>query len=157
VRLAADRGSGSVQALTERLARAMVTILHGVGGTLEEVGWLISKYNLKRVLKYTENKGKSELQTDYNEIKSRKDRYGFFVLFTGHSGLSAEEVLAIYKSRGVVEEGFRALKSDMAIDPVYHSKDMRIETHTVMVVLGSSSSRTLSPRLRSYHVVRALL
>ena len=102
----------------------------------DEVRWLISKYNLKRILKYTENKGKSELQTDYNEIKSRKDRYGFFVLFTGHSGLSAEDVLAIYKSRGVVEEGFRALKSDMAIDPVYHSKDMRIETHTVMVVLG---------------------
>ncbi len=45
-------------------------------------------------------------------------------------------MLAIYKSRGVVEEGFRALKSDMAIDPVYHSKDVRIETHTVMVVLG---------------------
>ena len=102
----------------------------------DAVKWLISKYNLKRVLKYTENNGKSELKTDYNEIKSRKDRYGFFVLFTGHSGLSAEEVLAIYKSRGVVEEGFRALKSDMAIDPVYHSKDVRIETHTVMVVLG---------------------
>lgn len=97
---------------------------------------LISTYDLERILKYTENKGKSELQIDYNEIKSRKDRYGFFVLFTGHSGLSAEEVLAIYKSREIVEEGFRALKSDMAIDPVYHSKDMRIETHTVMVVLG---------------------
>ena len=41
----------------------------------DAVKWLISKYNLKRVLKYTENKGKSELQIDYNEIKSRKDRY----------------------------------------------------------------------------------
>ena len=102
----------------------------------DAVKWLISKYNLKRVLKYTENNGKSELKTDYNEIKSRKDRYGFFVLFTEHSGSSAEAVLAIYKSRGIVEEGFRALKSDMAIDPVYHRKDMRIETHTVMVVLG---------------------
>lgn len=50
--------------------------------------------------------------------------------------MSAEEVLTIYKSRGVVEEGFRALKSDMEIDPVYHSKDMRIETHIVTVVLG---------------------
>jgi hypothetical protein len=34
---------------------------------------LISTYDLERILKYTENKGKSELQIDYNEIKSRKD------------------------------------------------------------------------------------
>jgi transposase len=114
----------------------MVAILHGVGGTPEEVRWLISKYNLKRILKYTESDGKSELQIDYNEIESRKDRYGIFVLFTEHSRLSAEGVLAIYKSREIVEEGFRALKSDMRIDPVYHSKDVRIETHTVMVALG---------------------
>ena len=34
------------------LARAMVVILYGVGGTLEEVRWLMSKYNLKRIKKY---------------------------------------------------------------------------------------------------------
>jgi hypothetical protein len=28
------------------------------------------------------------------------------------------------------------LKSDLEIDPVYHSRDDRIETHTVMVVFG---------------------
>ncbi|RZB29107.1 MAG: hypothetical protein AEth_01711, partial [Candidatus Argoarchaeum ethanivorans] len=97
---------------------------------------LISKYNLKRALKYVEVKGESELVVDYNKIRSRKERYGFFVLFTEHPGLSAEALLAIYKSREIVEEGFGALKSDMGINPVYHSKDMRIETHTVMVVLG---------------------
>ena len=45
-------------------------------------------------------------------------------------------MIAIYKSRNLVEDGFRALKSDSKIDPVYHSKDMRIETHTVLVVAG---------------------
>ncbi|MDP2766824.1 MAG: transposase [Candidatus Methanoperedens sp.] len=50
--------------------------------------------------------------------------------------MSAEEILEIYKSRDIVEEGFRALKSDLEIDPVYHSKDERVETHTVMVVFG---------------------
>jgi len=29
-----------------------VVILYGVGGTLEEVRWLMSKYNLKRIKKY---------------------------------------------------------------------------------------------------------
>ena len=44
-------GSGSVQALMGHLAWQMVTILHGVRGTPEEVRWLISKYNLKRIKK----------------------------------------------------------------------------------------------------------
>ena len=56
--------------------------------------------------------------------------------------MSAEEVLAIYKSQRVVEEGFRAL---------YHSKDVRIETHTVMVVLGY----LLMPLLRAILVTQA--
>ena len=50
--------------------------------------------------------------------------------------LSVEEFIQIYKSRDIVEQGFRALKSDLEINPVYHSRDDRIETHTVMVVFG---------------------
>jgi len=49
--MAAAGGSGSVQALMGHLVWSMVTILHGVGGTPEEVRWLISKYNLKRIKK----------------------------------------------------------------------------------------------------------
>lgn len=80
--------------------------------------------------------GKLKLEVNDDEIAARKEQYGFFALFTNHPGLSAEDMIAIYKSRNVVEEGFRALKSDSKIDPVYHSKDMRIETHTVLVVAG---------------------
>ena len=106
------------------------------GGTLKDVLKLISKYNLKRALKPVEEMGKLELNVNDKEIETRKEQYGFFVLFTNHPGLSAEEMIAIYKSRNLVEEGFRALKTDSKIDPVYHSKDMRIETHTVLVVAG---------------------
>ena len=84
---------------------------------IDAVKWLISKYNLKRIRK------------------------------SEHPGLSDEEVFAIYKSQEIVEAGFRALKSDMAIDHVYHSKDMRIETHTVMVVLGYLMMSVLRPIL----------
>ena len=45
-------------------------------------------------------------------------------------------IIEIYKSRDIVEEGFRALESDMGINPTYHSKDVRIETHVVLVVFG---------------------
>ena len=51
-------------------------------------------------------------------LEARKKGYGFFVLFTNHKRLSAEEFIQIYKSRDIVEQGFRALKSDLEIDPV---------------------------------------
>ena len=110
---------------------------------------LISKYNLKRALKPIEKGGKLKLEVNETEIAARKEHYGFFTLFTDHRKLSAEEIIAIYKSRNLVEEGFRALKSDSKIDPVYHSKDMRIETHTVLVVAGYLITSLLRAILKS--------
>lgn len=119
------------------------------GGSLEDVLKLISKYNLKRALKPVEEGGKLKLVVNETEISARKEHYGFFTLFTDHRGLSAEEIIAIYKSRNLVEDGFRALKSDSKIDPVYHSKDMRIETHTVLVVSGYLLTSLLRAILKS--------
>jgi transposase len=106
------------------------------GRSLEEIKERISKYNLKRALKLIENDGRMELEIDINDLDARKTRYGFFVLFTNHPDMVAEKILEIYKSRNIVEEGFRALKSDLEINPTYHSKDMRIETHVILVVFG---------------------
>ena len=50
--------------------------------------------------------------------------------------MSAEKMIGIYKSRDLVEGGFRVLKSEMEVNPVFHSKDIRIETHVILVVLG---------------------
>ncbi len=106
------------------------------GRSLEEIKERISKYNLKRALKLIENDGRMELKIDINDLDTRKTRYGFFVLFTNHPDMVAEKILEIYKSRNIVEEGFRAIKSDLEINPTYHSKDMRIETHVILVVFG---------------------
>lgn len=103
---------------------------------LDKIKLLISKYNLKQIIKIIETEGKFVLEINDGKIESRKKNYGYFVLFTEHQKLLAEEILTIYKSRGMVEEGFRAIKSDLELDPVYHSKDERIETHTIMVVFG---------------------
>ncbi|MEA1907355.1 MAG: transposase, partial [Euryarchaeota archaeon] len=106
------------------------------GESLEDVSKLISKYNLKRALKPIEEGGKLKLEVNETEIAARKEHCGFFTLFTDHQKLSAEGIITIYKSRNLVEEGFRSLKSDSKIDPVYPSKDMRIEAHAVLVVAG---------------------
>lgn len=106
------------------------------GVSAEEIRELIGRCNLKRALQVVKRRGKLKLMVKEEDLKIRKERYGFFTLFTDHLGLSAEKVINIYKGRKIVEEGFRALKSNMEIAPVYHWKDRRIETHTVLVVYG---------------------
>ncbi len=86
-------------------------------------------------MKIVEKSQKIEVEINDKVLEARKNGYGFFVLFTNHIGLSAEKLIKIYKSRDIVEQGFRALKSDLEIDPVYHSRDDRIESH-VRVVFG---------------------
>jgi transposase len=124
------------------------------GETQDDIKMQISKYHLKKALKIVKKKRKIEIEIDDNVLETRKKGYGFFVLFTNHQGLSAEELIKIYKSRDIVEQGFRALKSDLEIDPVFHSRDDRIETHTVMVVFGyllmSLLSVALNERKISY-------
>jgi hypothetical protein len=99
-----------------------------------EVEALISKHKLKRALNV---KGKKKLELVVNdiELKERRKYFGFFVLFSNDLGLGCDMII-IYKIKDVIEEGFRALKSDMEITPEYHSRDDRIETHNVLVVCG---------------------
>ncbi len=124
------------------------------GETQDDIKMQISKYHLKKALKIVKKKRKIEVEIDDDVLETRKQEYGFFVLFTNHRELSAEELIKIYKIRDIVEQGFRALKSDLEIDPVYHSRDDRIETHTVMVVFGyllmSLLSVALNERKLSY-------
>jgi transposase len=106
------------------------------GENQTDINMMISKYHLKKALEIVKKDKKIDVEINDTVLEARKKGYGFFVLFTNHEGLSAEKLINIYKSRDIVEQGFRALKSDLEIDPVYHSKDDRIETHTVMVVFG---------------------
>ncbi len=99
-----------------------------------EVTALISKYSLKKALT-VKGKAKFKLIVDEDELKKRRKYFGFFVLLSNDI-LIDEKMIDIYKSRNIVEEGFRVLKTDMEVTPEYHCRDDRIETHTVLVVLG---------------------
>lgn len=106
------------------------------GENQDDIEIQLSNYHLKKALEIVKNGKKIDIKINDNVLETRKKGYGFFVLFTNNQRLSAEELIGIYKSRDIVEQGFRALKSDLEIDPVFHSRDDRIEAHTVMVVFG---------------------
>lgn len=93
---------------------------------------LISKHNLKRAIKPKIEGGKVVLEVDDKEVRMRRRRCGYFVIFSDLD-LGGEEMLGIYKSRNVIEEAFRVLKTDLEAERIFHSKDRRIETHAVMM------------------------
>jgi len=85
-------------------------------------------------------------------LDSRREKFGFFALFT-HCDMTPVEMIKVYKSRDLVEKGFQELNTDFSVCPIMpcpagsgidesrrdslrHSEDRRIETHTIFTVYG---------------------
>src|SRR5246127_4938433 len=88
-------------------------------------------------------------------FRLRKDKLRQAMRREGHyllrSNLSAEEPALLwqhYVQLTEIEAVFRALKSDLAIRPIYHQKDSRIEAHIFVSFLAYCLYVTLGQRLR---------
>jgi len=74
---------------------------------------------------------------------------GKLVLITSVKDLTAAEVVARYKSLADIERGFRVLKSDIEIAPVYHRLPQRIRAHTLICFLALILHRVMRMRLKA--------
>ena len=86
---------------------------------------------------------------DWNRAAFRQawQRDGTWVLITNVPELPAADVVAHYKSLADIERGFRVLKSDLELAPVYHRLPERIRAHTAICVLALVLQRVLRQRL----------
>ena len=74
---------------------------------------------------------------------------GKLVLLTNVTDFSAAEILARYKSLADIERGFRVLKSDLEIAPVYHRLPARIRAHALICFLALVLYRVMRMRLKA--------
>jgi transposase len=124
-----------------RIVEQKVLSLNKRDGALDNkcdaVNSLITKHNLKKAMKVIKNEadGVIELDIDKEDLDSRRDKYGFFALFT-HCDMTPAKMIKVYKSRDLVEKGIQELNTDFSVCPIRHSEDRRIETHTVFTVYG---------------------
>ncbi|EPJ45132.1 MAG: transposase [Osedax symbiont Rs1] len=85
---------------------------------------------------------------------------GKLLLVTNVADLSATEAVARYKSLADIERGFRVLKSDIEIGPVYHRLPRRIKAHAMICFIALVIYRVMRMRLKesksSYSPCRAL-
>ena len=124
---------------------------------LDEVKVLIKKYNFKRLIKPEKTKDKITLEIDKEELKKRKARCGFFALFSNDMELTPEEMIKTYKSKDLVEKGFKGLKSDIEIEPIFHHTDNMKETHAIMVIYGYFLASLLRSILKQEYSFEELL
>lgn len=76
---------------------------------------------------------------------------GKLLLVTNVADLKVAEVVARYKSLADIERGFRVLKSDIEIAPVFHRLPDRIRAHALICFLALVLQRVLRMQLRDAH------
>ena len=82
---------------------------------------------------------------------SKAERFdGKLVLLTNVLDFEAKEVVYRYKSLADIERGFRVLKSDLEIAPVFHRLPERIRAHALICFMALVLYRVMRMRLKEY-------
>jgi len=109
----------------------------------------VSEAHLSRIIKVDL---KSELFTyaiDERALTHARLMDGKLLLVTNTSDLTPHEVVKRYKSLADIERGFRVLKSEIEIGPVYHRLPSRIRAHAAICFMALILYRVMRTRLRS--------
>lgn len=80
---------------------------------------------------------------------------GKLVLLTNVEDFTAAQIVERYKSLADIERGFRVLKSDLAIAPVYHRLPDRIRAHALICFLALLLYRVMRMRLKQHGSVHS--
>jgi transposase len=80
-------------------------------------------------------------------LASERGIEGKYVIATRETALGVPEVVAIYKELSDVERGFRQLKDVLAMRPIYHQIEPRVEAHIFVAALALLVQRLLHRRL----------
>ena len=74
---------------------------------------------------------------------------GKLLLVTNTADLTPQEVVKRYKSLADIERGFRVLKSEIEIGPIYHRLPNRIKAHAAICFMALILYRVMRMRLRA--------
>ena len=117
------------------------------------IGRLVERY--KRVAYFykidvtQDNKNKAVDIKWEVDTASMDERFGGkYFLRTSNMVLSPEQIRSLYTTLTNVEDSFRAMKTDLGIRPVYHSKDIGIKAHLYITVLAYHVMHTIRYQLR---------
>jgi transposase len=85
-----------------------------------------------------------------DKLKQVRRREGRYLLRTNLTGNDPAELWRYYIQLTQVEEAFKNLKGDLAIRPIYHQNESRIEAHIFIAFLAYCLHVTLAQQLRPH-------
>ncbi|MCP4396757.1 MAG: IS1634 family transposase [bacterium] len=86
-----------------------------------------------------------------DEIEQKqRDLEGNYLLKTNRSDLRQHEIWHVYMMLTRIEQAFRDLKTHLGLRPVYHQKEMRVEGHIFISILGYHLLHSIEYTLRQH-------
>jgi hypothetical protein len=86
---------------------------------------------------------------NWQNLREARRREGSYLLRSNLTGGDPVQLWAFYLQLTEVEQAFKELTGDLAIRPIYHQTDERIEAHILVAFLAYCLQVTLKQRLRS--------
>ena len=104
-----------------------------------------------RLVQIEVDKDKAALtyRLDQEKLRRQRRREGRYLLRTNLTETDPAKLWSLYLQLVSVEEAFKNLKGDLAIRPIFHQSEKRIEAHILVSFLAYCLHITLTERLRS--------
>jgi transposase len=96
-----------------------------------------------------ERDGSLQFSLRKDRLREVRRREGRYLLRTNLVGRDPAQMWEFYTQLVQVEEAFKNLKGDLAIRPIFHQKEKRIEAHIFVAFLAYALHVTLRRRLRN--------
>jgi hypothetical protein len=89
-----------------------------------------------------------EFRLQRDKLRQVRRREGRYLLRTNLRAQEPERLWTFYIQLTEVEQAFKELKHDLAVRPIYHQKESRIEAHVFVAFLAYCLQVTLKAKLR---------
>ena len=108
----------------------------------------VKEAHLAKIIKVDMQSDLFAYQLDEKALKQAELLDGKLLLVTNVTDLTPQEVVQRYQSLADIERGFRVLKSEIEIAPVYHRLPQRIRAHAIICFMALILYRIMRERLK---------
>ena len=108
----------------------------------------VSEAHLSKIIKVNLAEELFSYDIDANARSLAEMMDGKLLLVTNVQGLTPADIVTRYKSLADIERGFKVLKSEIEIGPVYHRLPERIKAHASICFMALILHRVMRTRLR---------
>ena len=118
------------------------------GGAMARFYNAVMEYRLSKILKIDLSSELFTYDLDTEALEKERMFDGKLLLITNVTDITPSEGIARYKALADIERGFRVLKNELDIVPMFHRLPDRIRAHAMICFLALIMHRVLRMRLR---------